>query len=101
MARDTRWKTRFLFKDQWTEFYILKAALSNINNIITYNTTIKAVDKISEILKINDLEKEKIIEVVNSTKPNDNGYDIEFSYDKAFVCEVKCNRPIREYYGFY
>lgn len=74
-------------------FDILKAALSNINNIITYNTTIKTVNKISEILKINDLEKEKIIKVVNSTKPNDNGYDIELNHDKAFVCEVKCNSP--------
>lgn len=64
-------------------FDILKAALSNINNIITYNTTIKAVNKISEILKTNDLEKDKIIKVVNSTKSNDNGYDIEFSHDKA------------------
>lgn len=87
-------KQDFFSKMSEQNFDVLKAALSNINNIITYNTTIKAVDRISEILKINDYGKEKIVEVVNSTKPNDNGYDIEFGYDKAFVCEVKCNKPI-------
>lgn len=75
-------------------FDVLKAALNNINNIITHNTTLKAIDRISEILNINDLDKEKIIEVVNSTKPNDNGYDIEFRSLNSFICEVKCNRPI-------
>jgi len=75
-------------------FDVLKAALNNINNIITHNTTLKAIDSISEILNINDVDKEKIIEVVNSTKPNDNGYDIESRGYKPFICEVKCNRPI-------
>lgn len=87
-------KQDFFSKMTDKNFDILKAALSNINNIITYNTTIKAIDNISKILKINDSEKVKIVEIVSATKPNDNGYDIEYVYDKAFICEVKCNRPI-------
>lgn len=75
-------------------FDVLKAALNNINNIIPHNTTLKAIDGILEILNINDLDKEKIIGVVNSTKPNDNGYDIESISSNSFICEVKCNQPI-------
>lgn len=75
-------------------FDLLKAALSNINNIITFNTTLKFIDKMSQILKLNDNERNMIIKKVKSTKPSDNGFDIEYSGSKNIVCEVKCNRPI-------
>lgn len=76
-------------------FDILKAALSNINNIITLNTTVRAIDVIVDILDLNIQDKEKIMEIVDSTRPNDNGYDIEYRADSnSFICEVKCNRPI-------
>lgn len=87
-------KQDYFSKMTGENFDVLKAALSNINNIITHNTTLKAVDRISKIFSINEFEKEKIIEVVNSTKPNDNGYDIESRSFVPFICEVKCNRPI-------
>lgn len=76
-------------------FDVLKAALSNINNIITFNTTINAIDSIGTILKLNKSDLKLIKDIVNSTKPNDNGYDIEFRQCVTpFICEVKCNRPI-------
>ena len=63
-------------------FDLLKAALSNINNIITFNTTLKFIDKMSQILKLNDNERNMIIKKVKSTKPSDNGFDIEYSGSK-------------------
>lgn len=76
-------------------FDVLKAALSNINNIITLNTTVNAIDVIVNILNMKTEDKEKIFRLVDSTKPNDNGYDIEYREgDTPFICEVKCNRPI-------
>lgn len=76
-------------------FDVLKAALSNINNIITLNTTVNAIDVIGNILNLNSEDKEEIFRLVDSTKPNDNGYDIEYrDGETPFICEVKCNRPI-------
>ncbi|WP_147565193.1 hypothetical protein [Clostridium tyrobutyricum] len=75
-------------------FDLLKSALSNINNIITYNTTIKFVDTACKILNISSEEKEQISNTVKSTKPSDNGFDVEYRGSINFVCEVKCNRPI-------
>jgi hypothetical protein len=73
---------------------LLKSALSNINNIITYNTTLKTVDKICDIFNIQQEEKYGILQNVKNSKPSDNGFDIEYRGSIKFVCEVKCNRPI-------
>lgn len=73
---------------------LLKLTLSNINNIITFKTTLKFIDKMSKILKLNDDERKIIVEKVKHTKPNDNGFDIEYSGSENIVCEVKCNIPV-------
>ncbi len=75
-------------------FDLLKSTLININNIITYNTTLKFVEKVCSILNVDKDEKKLIIDRVKSAKPSDNGYDIEYNGSISFICEVKCNRPI-------
>jgi len=76
------------------DMHLLKAALSNINNIITYNATIGFVEYISRQFDIDEKEKEKLLSLVKSSKPNDNGYDIEYIGTVSIVAEIKCNRPI-------
>jgi len=77
------------------DLYALKAALSNVNNIITLDSTLKAVHRIADILQLKKEQVIEILHVVDSTKPNDNGFDIEYKDEKSrFICEVKCNRPI-------
>ncbi len=94
------WSTIFNSKQdyfsQMTEesFELLKVALGNINNIITYNTTLKFIEKVVDILNLSSEEQILVEKSVTNTKPNDNGFDIEYSGSKKFICEVKCNRPI-------
>lgn len=75
-------------------FELLKLALGNINNIITYNTTLKAVKRVSNILGLSTEETILIEKRVKESKPSDNGFDIEYSGSEKIICEVKCNRPV-------
>ena len=97
------------FNDFWNEFFDtemdyyskipfeklirLKMAVRNINNLVTYESTIMAAELIIDVLNITNEEKEKIISTIESTSENANGYDIEFHGDYPFVCEVKGNIP--------
>ena len=77
------------------DLYALKAALSNVNNIITLDSTLKAVHRIADTLQLSNEHVNEIMQAVDSTKPNDNGFDIEYKGENSqFICEVKCNRPI-------
>lgn len=76
------------------DLHVLKAALSNINNIITYNTTIRFIEYISQRLNIDETEKTIMLSFVKSCKPNANGFDIEYTGEINIIAEIKCNRPI-------
>ena len=77
-----------------TNFDMLKVALSNINNIITYNSTIQLVDFIVQIFSLSVIEKNDLLTQVEKTNPNANGYDIIYSGNVKIISEIKCNFPI-------
>ncbi len=105
------------FNDFWNEFFHteqdyyssitfeklikLKMAIRNINNLVTYETTLMAANLIADLLNINDEQRSKIIASIESTSENANGYDIEYQGNTAFICEVKGNIPSggKPYYG--
>ena len=72
----------------------LKLALSDINNVLTLKTTCFFANWLSEFFEFEKDEKDKLIEKVNQTKPNTNGYDIEIDNTYKIVAEIKCIIPI-------
>lgn len=97
------------FNDFWNEFFSteqdyyskmpferlikLKMAVRNINNLVTYESTIMAAKLIIDILNIGNEDQSKILTDIESTSENANGYDIEFHGNIPFICEVKANIP--------
>jgi len=71
----------------------LKTALSNINNIITLRLAYSLANWICERFNITEGERETILNIIRSAKPNTNGYDIDLSAPDC-VAEIKCNIPI-------
>lgn len=89
------WKTE---KDYYSTFTLgelvkLKLAITNINNLITFESTIMACNLICDILKFEEVTKDQILYDIKRTSANTNGYDIEYRGHKPFVCEVKANIP--------
>ena len=85
-------------RDYYSEFTLeklaeLKMAVANINNLITYESTIMAAQIICDILILNEKERKEIISSIESSSANSNGFDIEYSGRIPFVCEVKANIP--------
>lgn len=83
-----------------TQLIQLKAALANINNVLTLKTTIAFANWLSDALHLNSSEREKMISKVEKTKPNTNGYDIELP-ELNLIAEIKSIAPINDgnYYG--
>jgi hypothetical protein len=77
-----------------SQMVALKMAVANINNLITLEISIRAAKLIGHILKQNDSVISFIIRKVKSVSANCNGYDIEYSGDAAYICEVKANIPV-------
>ncbi|MBL6445396.1 hypothetical protein JMN32_03705 [Fulvivirga sp. 29W222] len=82
------------------EIIQLKAALANINNILTLKTTIAFASWLSHAICLTPDEYKLLINQVEETKPNTNGYDIELP-DKQIIAEIKSIVPINNgnYYG--
>lgn len=77
------------------QFINLKKALSNINNIITFKTTLAFVDQLASSGLIEESAVEDIKEKINSQSANANGFDILWDTgDFRFIAEVKCNIPV-------
>lgn len=75
----------------------LKYALSDINNIVTLKTSLAFIDYISLIFSLTPNEKLEIVDRLNSTKPNSNGYDIYFkNKNVSFFAEIKSTVPINK-----
>ena len=89
------WKTD---KDYYSDFSLeklsqLKMAVTNINNLITYETTIMASSLICDILELSERDRSEIEKSIQSTSANSNGFDIEYHGEFPFICEVKANIP--------
>lgn len=89
------WNTE---KDYYSAFTLeelvkLKMAITNINNLITFESTIMACNLICDILEFDEATKAQILYDIKNTSANTNGYDIEYRGHAPFVCEVKANIP--------
>lgn len=83
------------------ELINFKMALSDVNNILTLMTTMSFANWLCSFFNLSGEEKEKILRIINKTKPNTNGYDIEINGRVKIVAEIKCIVPINDgnYYG--
>lgn len=78
-----------------TDLISLKKIVSTINNIITLQTALKFVDVLRNRNIINKQTRQAIIDKIQSTNANSNGYDIEYDSGKTkIIAEVKCNIPV-------
>ena len=85
-------------KDYYSDFSLeklaqLKMAVTNINNLITFETTIMAGNLICDILKLSEWDRSEIFKSIQGTSANSNGFDIEYYGEAPFICEVKANIP--------
>ena len=71
----------------------LKAALSDINNIITLRLAFSLADWICEKFSLVGEVRLSLLNEIRSVKPNANGFDIELSFPDI-VAEIKCNIPV-------
>lgn len=87
-----------LTQDQLIDF---KTALSDINNVLTLRTTVSFTNWLSDFFELSELETRKLIDQIDKTKPNTNGYDIELTSRINVIAEIKCIIPINKgnYYG--
>jgi len=82
------------------DFVDIKTTLSDINNIITYKTTIRFMDWLREYFSYVDANYQVYMDEVLGTKPSGNGYDIMITGDVNILAEIKCNKPINNGYKF-
>jgi len=73
----------------------LKTILSDINNLLTYKLTLVAGKWLSEYFLFNRNEQQLILEKIDSTKPNAQGFDIVIYDPIKIIAEVKCNVPVK------
>ncbi|WP_136526010.1 hypothetical protein [Geomonas ferrireducens] len=71
----------------------LKTALSDINNVMTLKLTLACADWVCDFFNLTDNDRNELIERIENTKPNSNGYDIVLEKCKT-VIEIKCTVPI-------
>ena len=79
----------------------LKSTLSDINNVLTLKTTMSFSYWLSKYFKFTKSEEIELINKINSSKPNSNGFDIELTNRFNIIAEIKCIIPINQgtYYG--
>ncbi len=82
------------------DFEEIKTTLKEIHNIITYKTTIRFLDWLSNRFPYVKENYQVYLDQVLNTKPSDNGYDLIVTGDVSIVAEVKCNKPINNGYKF-
>lgn len=91
----------FISNFKQSDFLDLKMVLKDINNLLTLKMTISAAYWLCDFFNIDTLQKELILNKVDSTKPNTNGFDIHIIDPQKIIAEVKCILPINngERYG--
>ena len=72
----------------------LKTVLADINNVLTFKTTISAANWLCKFFKLDTKSKTKILETVDKTKPNTKGFDILITEPYQIIAEVKCISPV-------
>ena len=72
----------------------LKTVLADINNLLTFKTTIAAANYIAEYFKFTLVEKADVLRKVDQAKPNSNGFDIYIDGRYKIIAEVKCTSPV-------
>jgi hypothetical protein len=82
------------------DFVNIKTTLSDLNNIITYRTTIRFMEWLSDQFPYVKDNYNVYIDQVLGTKPSDNGFDIVVNGDVKILAEVKCNKPINNGFKF-
>jgi len=73
----------------------LKTLLSDVNNIITLKIASRLAERICQTLNLDCDTKHSIENIIRTTKPNANGYDIECPAP-LIIAECKCNIPINK-----
>lgn len=82
------------------DFEEIKTTLKDIHNIITYKTTVRFIDWVSERFSYVKENYQIYLDQVLSTKPSDNGYDLIVTGGVNILAEIKCNKPINNGYKF-
>jgi hypothetical protein len=82
------------------DFEDIKTALKDIHNILTYKTTIRFIEWLSDRFPYVKENYQVYLEQVLNTKPSDNGYDLIVTGDISIIAEIKCNKPINNGYKF-
>jgi hypothetical protein len=74
--------------------------LKDIHNIITYKTTIRFIDWVSNRFPYVKQNYQVYLDQVIGTKPSDNGYDLVVTGEINLIAEIKCNKPINNGFKF-
>ncbi|TVY01489.1 hypothetical protein [Paenibacillus cremeus] len=82
------------------DFEDIKTTLRDIHNIITFRTTIRFTEWISDRFPYVKEYYQVYLDQVLNTKPSDNGYDLVVTGNVNVVAEIKCNKPINNGYKF-
>jgi endo-beta-N-acetylglucosaminidase D len=72
----------------------LKTVLADINNVLTFKTTLSAANWLCKYFGLDKNTEQNIIETVDKTKPNTKGYDIIITEPYKIIAEVKCISPV-------
>lgn len=72
----------------------LKTVLADINNVLTFRTTITAVNWLTDFFEFETKTKEEILKTIDQIKPNTKGFDIDISEPFKIIAEVKCISPV-------
>ena len=68
----------------------LKTVLADINNLLTFRTTIAAANYIADYFDLTKEEKENLLNEVDQTSPNSKGFDIHINGRYKIIAEIKC-----------
>lgn len=83
-----------------SQLIAFKSALSDINNVLTLKLSLAAIQWMQSFFSINQSETETLRQVIDATKPNTNGFDIEINGKQKIVAEIKCIVPINNGSGY-
>jgi hypothetical protein len=84
----------FYSKFKQDDLIELKTVLADINNVLTFRTTISATKWLCSLFKIDTKTQKEILKTIDQIKPNTKGYDIQISNPINILAEVKCISPV-------
>ena len=74
----------------------LKTVLADINNVLTFQTTIVAANWLCSLFKFDKATSKDILQQIDQTKPNTKGFDILIPEPFRIIAEVKCISPVNK-----